>query len=148
MKRALLAASAIVAIVAAGCGRSSADGSGIEVSGAWARPTPPGVSVGVVYMDVTSSSDDALLGASVDASIAAKAELHTSTTSGDMSSMQPVASMPVSPDQAIALDPLGSHLMLVDLAGPLVSGQQFDLTLHFRTAGDEQVTVEVRDDAP
>ena len=146
MKRSLLAAAA--AIVAVGCGGSSSDGTGIEASDAWARTTPPGVSVGVVYMDVTSSTDDALLGASVDPSIAAKVELHINTTSGDMSSMQPVASMPVSPDEAIELDPLGSHLMLVDLAGPLKSGQRFDLTLHFRTAGDEQVSVEVRDDAP
>ena len=146
MKRSLLAAAA--AIVAVGCGGSSTDGTGIEASDAWARTTPPGVSVGVVYMDVTSSTDDALLGASVDPSIAAKVELHTNTTSGDMSSMQPVASMPVSPDQDIELDPLGSHLMLVDLAGPLTSGQKFDVTLHFRTAGDEQVPVEVRDEAP
>jgi copper(I)-binding protein len=65
-----------------------------------------------------------------------------------MSSMQPVASMPISPDQAIELDPLGSHLMLVDLAAPLTTGQHFDVTLHFRTAGDEQVPVEVRDEAP
>jgi copper(I)-binding protein len=134
-------------VVAAGCGGSSDGGSGIHARDAWARPTPPGVSVGVVYMDVTSSTDDALLGASVAPAIAAKAELHTNTTSGDMSSMQPVASMPIAPDHDIALDPLGSHLMLVDLAGPLTVGERFDVTLHFRTAGDEQVSVEVRDDA-
>ena len=131
----------------AGCGGSSSS-EGIAAHDAWARSTPPGVSVGVVYMEVTSSTDDALVGASVSPSIAAKVELHTNTTSGDMSSMQPVASMPVSPDQAIELDPLGSHLMLVDLTGPLTTGQRFDVTLHFRTAGDEQVSVEVSDEAP
>ncbi len=134
-------------VVVAGCGGGSSS-EGVAVHDAWARTTPPGVSVGVVYMDVTSSTDDALVGASVDPSIAAQAELHTNTTSGDMSSMQPVASMPVSPDHDIDLDPLGSHLMLVDLAGPLTKGQRFDVTLHFRTAGDERVSVEVRDDAP
>ena len=145
MKRSLLAALTIVAL--AGCGGGSSS-EGIAAHDAWARSTPPGVSVGVVYMEVTSSTDDALIGASVAPSIAAKVELHTNTTSGDMSSMEPVASMPVSPDQAIELDPLGSHLMLVDLAGPLTTGQRFDVTLHFRTAGDEQVSVEVRDEAP
>jgi periplasmic copper chaperone A len=139
-------AAAAAAIVVAGCGGSSSEG--IAAADAWARTTPPGVSVGVVYMEVTSSTDDALLGASVDPSIAAKVELHTDTTSGDMSSMRSVASMPVSPDAAIELDPLGRHLMLVDLAGPLTKGQRFDVTLHFRSAGDEQVSVEVRDDAP
>jgi copper(I)-binding protein len=145
VKRSLLAAAAAIVVVA-GCGGSTSEG--IETSDAWARTTPPGVSVGVVYMEVTSSADDALLGASVDPSIAAKAELHANTTSGDMASMQPVTSMPVSPEQAIELDPLGSHLMLVGLVGPLTKGQRFDVTLRFRTAGDEQVSVEVRDDAP
>jgi len=146
VKRSLLAAVAAVVAVA-GCGGGSSS-EGIAAHDAWARTTPPGVTVGVVYMKLTSSTDDALLGASVAPSIAAKVELHTNTTTGDMSSMQPVASMPVSPDQDIELDPLGSHLMLVDLAGPLTSGQKFDVTLHFRTAGDEQVPVEVRDEAP
>jgi periplasmic copper chaperone A len=146
VKRPLLAAAAAV-IAVAGCGGGSSSAR-IEATDAWARTTPPGVSVGVVYMEVTSSAADALVGASVDPSIAAKVELHTNTTSGDMSSMQPVASMPVAPDAAIELDPLGSHLMLVDLAGPLTKGERFDVTLHFRTAGDDQVSVEVRDEAP
>ena len=38
--------------------------------------------------------------------------------------------------------------MLVDLAGSLDEGTSFELTLHFATAGDETVTVEVRDEAP
>ena len=142
----MLAAAAAIVVVA-GCGGSSSAG-GLSVSGAWARSTPPGVTVGVVYLDVSSDAADVLLGASVDPSIAAGAELHTSATSGDVSSMQPVASMPVGPDQDIELDPLGSHLMLVDLAGPLTTGRTFDVTLHFRDAGDERIAVEVRADAP
>jgi copper(I)-binding protein len=48
----------------------------------------------------------------------------------------------------LVLEPAGSHIMLVDLAGSLDEGASFDVTLHFETAGDEIVTVEVRDEAP
>jgi copper(I)-binding protein len=149
VKRPIVAALAAVALAAGACSSGSADSTdGLTVSDAWARTTPPGVSVGVVYLEVRSDTDDALLGATVDPSIAAKAQLHVGTASGDMTSMQPVSSMPVTPSEPLALGPLGDHLMLVDLAAPLTTGEHFDVTLHFRAAGDETVSVEVRDDAP
>jgi periplasmic copper chaperone A len=131
-----------------GGGSGSATKGGVTVSEAWARTTPPGVTVGAVYFTAKSDGDDALLGATVDAEVAASTQLHTESTSGDMTSMAPVSSMPVTASAPLALDPLGSHLMLVDLTGPLTQGEHFDVTLHFRTAGDLTVPVEVRDDAP
>ncbi len=64
----LLGASALAA-----CG---GDASGVEVSGTWSRTSPAMSSAGVVYFDLSSAEGDTLLGASVDSSIAAKAELH------------------------------------------------------------------------
>jgi len=46
------------------------------------------------------------------------------------------------------LEPIGSHLMLVDLVAPLTAGATFDVTLRFATAGDVEVEVDVRDSAP
>jgi copper(I)-binding protein len=137
---------AIVTMTA--CGGSSGAARGVDVEAAWARTTPPGVSVGVVYLTATSGADDALTGADVDPGIAAKAELHTETTSGSMTSMQAVASLPVAKGSPLVLDPLGNHLMLVDLAKPLTKGERFEVRLHFARAGTETVSVEVRDDAP
>jgi copper(I)-binding protein len=141
-------AAALTAVVLAACGGSSGAAKGVEVSEAWARTTPPGVSVGVVYLTATSATDDALTGADVDPRIAAKAELHTESTSGSMTSMQSVPSLPIANGHPLVLSPLGSHVMLVDLAGPLTKGERFDVTLHFAKAGAEKVSVEVRDDAP
>jgi copper(I)-binding protein len=143
-----LAAAVAIVLALAACGGSSGAAKGVEISKAWARATPPGVSVGVVYLTATSGTDDALTGADVDARVAAKAELHTETTSGSMTSMQQVASLPVAKGSPLVLDPLGNHLMLVDLAGPLTTGEKFDVDLHFAKAGTERVSVEVRDDAP
>ena len=58
----------LAAAVLAGCG--SSDGtrvSTITVTGAWARPTPPGATNGVVYFDVVSPVDDELTAVSVPA---------------------------------------------------------------------------------
>jgi periplasmic copper chaperone A len=143
---------AVGVLAVSACSSGSAGGSsgsdGVAVHDPWARTTPPGVTVGVVYLEVTSGADDALVGATVDPKVAAEAELHEESSSGDMTSMQPMTSMPVTPAKPLRLDPLGNHLMLVDLAAPLTAGEHFDVTLHFRHAGDERVSVAVRDDAP
>lgn len=144
---AVLAAVLLAPLVAA-CGGSSGAATGIEVTHAWARTTAPGVSVGAVYLTVSSDADDTLTGATVDPGVAAEAELHTETTSGGMTSMSPVASLPVGTRAPLVLDPIGDHLMLVDLARPLTKGETFEVTLHFAEAGDERVNVEVRDQAP
>jgi copper(I)-binding protein len=136
----------LTAAALAACGGGAAKG--VEVSKVWARPTPPGVSIGAVYLTARSGSDDALTGADVDRRIAAKAELHTESTSGSMTSMHSVSSLPVAKGHPLVLGPLGDHLMLVDLTDPLTKGERFDVTLHFAEAGPETVPVEVRDDAP
>lgn len=52
----------------------------VTVENAWARTSPMAVTVGVVYMDITASSDDELLSAAVDASIAGTVEIHETVT--------------------------------------------------------------------
>ena len=47
------------------------DDAGVEVSDAWARSSPPGVTDGAAYMTIESAADDQLVGASVPADVAA-----------------------------------------------------------------------------
>lgn len=64
---------------------------GITISGQWARSSPKMTTAGAVYLEITNGSDidDALIGASVEASIAGTAEVHETTMAsedeGDMS---------------------------------------------------------------
>ena len=78
----LLGASAMAA-----CG---GDASGVEVSGTWSRTSPAMSSAGVIYFDLSSTEGDTLLGATIDSSIAAKAELHETVMAeiGDDESME------------------------------------------------------------
>lgn len=60
-------------------------------------------------------------------------------------SMQPVDGIEVPAGEEVVLEPGGFHIMLLELAEPLAEGEAFDLTLTFAEAGEQTVTVEVRD---
>jgi len=157
-----------------------ADDAAISTSGVWARTSPAVASAGAVYLKITndSDSDDALVAAAVDPSVAMKAELHeTKAADGGMSSttapeqgmgqtgdahgssttamggsgmmtMAEVAKIPVAAGTTVALEPGGYHIMLMELAKPLVVGEKVKVTLTFEKAGDVVVEAEVRDNAP
>ena len=83
----LVAMSAVVAVTLVACGGddsandSASDttmemSSPIEITGAWARTSPMMATMGAAYMTVMSMDDDRLVAASVDSSIAERAEVH------------------------------------------------------------------------
>lgn len=181
MGRGLGAAALAVALLGA-CGDDASDDTAdtttstvadpadaIEITGAWARTSPAVATAGAVYMTISNSAevDDALLGASVDASVAATVELHetvegepmgsTTTgmdggmgggTDGGMMTMQPVDEIAVPAGDAAVLEPGGFHIMLLDLATPLEVGTTVTVTLTFEQAGEIEVTADVLDTAP
>lgn len=158
---------------------ADAAGEELEVTGAWARTSPALATAGAVYLVVENptGSDDALVGAAVDPSIAATVELHQTTADepddpmpgdgpmpggpdepmpGDgpmpggpgMMRMTPVDEIPVPAGGAAVLEPGGYHIMLLDLAAPLEVGSTIEVTLTFAGAGEVQVAADVRDTAP
>ena len=160
----ILAASLLAASGLSACG--SSDGgevSSITVSGAWARPTPPGASSGVVYFDLVSPIDDELTGVSVSADVASSAGLHE-TVGGDggeampnmpgmdmgdgMSAMQDLASVPVAAQARVRFEPGGKHVMLEGLVDTLDAGSTVTLTLTFRSGATVTVDAIVADDPP
>jgi copper(I)-binding protein len=158
MRSRATAIGAALALAIAACGSTE----GIEIDGQWARTSPAMASAGAVYMNLTSAEGDRLIGASVDSSIAAKVEVHetrpadTEGSMGDEDSMEGMAPMMMQEVEAIELpagetvnlEPGGFHIMLLELAEALELGQEFDLTLLFAEAGEQTITVEVRDEAP
>lgn len=145
--RRLTALAGVIAILAASCSSATS----AEVSDVWARTSANMQDAGAAYMAISGGSDDdALTGASVDSSIAARAELHEtsmmeSEEGADMMMMTPVVSIAVPAGDEVVLEPGGYHVMLFQLAEPLVAGDEFTMTLHFEKEGDRDVTVEVRD---
>jgi copper(I)-binding protein len=175
----LVAGFVIVVLVLAGCGTDDEAESrnegvrparrGLEVSQVWARTSPAMATNGAVYlaMENHGNDDDALIAASVDASVAAKVELHettavamgsTPTTMGsgmgsgssgtEMMQMKPVAEIPIPAGRTVMLEPGGYHVMLLNLAKPLTMGSSITVKLTFRSGTTKTVSATVRDTAP
>lgn len=140
----------------------------IVVADVWARTSPMQVTNGAAYMVIQGgATDDALVAASVDPSIAAEAQIHETSMadaghaddaddmgSGNMGSdttmapameMHEVDSIAIPAGETVTFEPGGYHVMFMGLATPLEVGTTFELTLTFEVAGERTVTVEVRD---
>ncbi|MDJ0961523.1 MAG: copper chaperone PCu(A)C [Acidimicrobiia bacterium] len=141
MKRLLLVI--VMALIAASCG---GDG-GIEIDDPWARSSARMQNAGAVYMTITADDGDTLTGVAVDSSVAMMAELHETQMSDEGTmAMQEVPNMAVPADGELNLEPGGFHIMLMQLAEPLESGDTFPVTLTFENAGEVVVDVEVREE--
>lgn len=136
-----------------GCSDQSSPGSpaaaakpaaGIEVHGQVSHPSA-GAPVGVVYMSIHngSSVDDRLL--RLETHAAGNAELHETTVSGDMVRMKHQTEGFVLPaGEKVEFASGGKHVMLTQLAQPLVEGMSLDVTLVFEHAASIVITVPVR----
>lgn len=181
VRRSVAVLTAIVvaaALALTGCGDDADDatdepssGPVIEVTGAWARPSPTMAMAGAVYMQITNTGDvdDALVAASMPDTVAGRVEIHetraagtadgmghdtmgdtggTTATTAPMMEMAPVARIEVPAGETVALEPGGYHIMLLDLAAPLADGDELEVTLTFEIAGEIVTTAVVGDRAP
>jgi periplasmic copper chaperone A len=141
MKNWLIATGLCLALLVAGGAQAAS--SSIDVQKAWARASPGGARTGAAYLTILNngSTDDRLLAAS--APVAARVELHISTMNNGVMEMRPLPAVDVKSGSRVVFKPGAMHVMLIDLAAPLVEGQSFPLTLTFEKAGSIAVTVKV-----
>ena len=128
-------------VLAAGIGCSSEHDAAMQVQ-AWARATPPGATVGGVYLTIDNpGASDRLLRVRTPAS--ERAEIHeTSVVDGQMR-MREVDGLQIPAGGEVKFEPGGLHLMLVGLKQPLKEGEFVPLTLEFGRAGTLQVQARV-----
>ncbi len=117
----------------------------LTVSSAWARATPPGVSMGVVYFRIENGSTESDRLLKLKTTVAASAGVHRTEIVDDIARMREVAVLHVAPGEKVKFAPGGLHVMLMGLSKPLVAGQKFELELVFEVAGRRRVEVLVRD---
>jgi copper(I)-binding protein len=115
----------------------------LAVTGAWARATAPGAPVGAVYLviDNTAGKADRLLSVSTDR--AERCEVHTMVQDGDVMKMRRVDPLHIAAGARLALEPGGTHVMLMGLKSPLVEGETLDLVMTFENAGALQIQAPV-----
>ena len=106
----------------------------------WSRATAG--QNGAVFMSLGCIAGDTLLKAESD--VAERVELHTHIQEGDTFRMREVDSIEVPAGKQVELKPGGLHLMLMGLKKELEKGQSFEVTLHFKKAGTQKITVPVK----
>lgn len=116
----------------------------LEIEHPWTRATPPGAKVGGGYLTVVNGGgdDDRLVSATSPA--AGRVEIHEMAVTDGVMVMRPLPEgLPVPAGETVALAPGGLHLMLIDLAAPLVEGERVPVELTFERAGTIAVELAV-----
>ena len=114
----------------------------IKLGNAWARPTA-GQAPGAVYVSIANDGpgEDRLVSALTDH--AAMAMVHQNELVNGVARMRMAGEIRIPAGDQIDMVPGGTHIMLEGLRAPLKAGDEFELVLQFKEAGDRKVTVKV-----
>ena len=113
----------------------------VTVKDAWVRGTVPAQKTSAAYMTITSTADAKLV--AIESSVAKRAELHRTMIMGGVSHMHAAESLDLPAGKAVQLKPGGHHVMLMDLAKPIVAGERVPLVLVVEDAAGKRLRVEV-----
>jgi copper(I)-binding protein len=134
----VVAAIAVVALAAPALGEP------FQIADAWVRATPPGAVTAAAYLTITNAGEgDRLLGAASPA--ARELQLHDHVLDGGMSRMVQLPEIALPAGATVRFEPGAKHVMLLDIAAPLVAGTMVELTLRFATAPPLTLTAPVLD---
>ena len=100
---------------------------GVEITGAWARATAPGQTVGAAFMTLNSSDNASLESAS--SPVAKSVQIHRMSMDNGVMKMRMLDSLPLPAGKSVKLDPDGLHLMLLGLKKPLKEGDNIEISL-------------------
>ena len=119
----------------------------IMVHDAWVRAVPPASRMSAAYMRLENggATADRLVGAA--SSVSNVAEIHNVRSEGGMMQMFRVDGVDVPANGSVELKPGSYHVMLIDLKQTPAMGEQVELTLNFKNAGEVKVSVPVKQGA-
>lgn len=120
----------------------------LHIDHPWSREMPPVAPTAAAYFVIHNkgSEADRLLGAS--SPVAGKAELHEHVHADGVMKMQQVQDVVIPAGGEVKFEPMGYHVMLLDLKQQAKAGERFPLTLNFEKAGKMEVEVAVQKEAP
>ena len=114
----------------------------VVIEGAWSRASIGTSRPGVAYMTRRNTGDAPVAVTGLRTDHAMMPMIHASTTDAQgVTRMSHMEQVEIAAGEAVALEPGGLHVMLMDLQRPMVEGESFTLSLIL--AGGEEITVEV-----
>ena len=122
---------------------SSAWAQNVSVQSAWARATVQGQKATGAFMTLTSKTDTKLVGVST--SVAGVAEVHEMKMDNNVMQMRALPDgLTLPAGKAVALQPGGYHVMLMDLKLPLQKDTTIPLTLRFKDAKGVESNLDIK----
>lgn len=114
----------------------------VKVEQPWVRATVPQQRATGAFMQLTASADSRLVAAQ--SPVAGVVEIHEMVLERDVMKMRAIPGLPLPAGQAVALQPGGYHVMLMDLKTQVKPGVPVPLTLVFEHANGTRETLEVQ----
>ncbi len=115
----------------------------IVVEKAWVREVPPVSKTTAVFMVIRNEGDEGDVLFSVSSPVAEKAEIHETYVEGEVMKMRRLERLEIPPGSEVVLRPMGKHVMLIGLKGPLSKGKKVKVILFFEKSGKVTVEAEV-----
>jgi copper(I)-binding protein len=143
MKKFGILVASIVAVSAISAGAASADDyklGALEIDNPWSRALPKGATVAAGYMKIknTGTEPDRLMSGSTP--VAGRFVIHEAIMDKGVAKMRPLLSgLEIKPGQTVELKPGSSHIMMMDVKGPIERGKPFKGSLVFEKAGTVDV---------
>ncbi|NJJ56136.1 MULTISPECIES: copper chaperone PCu(A)C [unclassified Pseudomonas] len=114
----------------------------------WSRELPAVAPTAAAYFVLKNQGSEADRLLSATTRVAGRAELHEHVHAGGAMKMQQVMSVEIPAGGEVKFEPMGYHVMLLNLKQQAKAGEHFPLTLIFEKAGALEVDVVVQKDAP
>lgn len=119
-----------------------ADGEDVVVEDAWSRASIGTSRPGVAYMTLRNTGAEPVVVTGLRTDLAMMPMIHATTTDAQgVTRMSHIEEVEIAAGEAVALEPGGLHVMLMDLQQPMVEGESYALSVIF--ADGTEATVEV-----
>lgn len=117
----------------------------VKVEQPWVRATVAQQRATGAFMQLTASADSRLVAAQ--SPVAGVVEIHEMVLERDVMKMRAIPGLPLPAGKAVALQPGGYHVMLMDLKAQVKPGVPVPLTLVFEHANGTRETLELQAEA-
>lgn len=119
-----------------------AGGEDVVIEDAWSRASIGTSRPGVAYMTLQNTGAEPALVTGLRTDLAMMPMIHATTTDAKgVTRMSHIEEVEIAAGEAVALEPGGLHVMLMDLQRPMVEGESYALSVIF--ADGTEATVEV-----
>jgi copper(I)-binding protein len=111
----------------------------------WSRATPPRATTAVGYLVLTNTGSESRSLLRILSPASDRVMIHRSSIDHNgVARMWPLGELTLKPGETLRFDPVGFHVMFMDIKSPFVAGAKVPLSLLFEDEKEVTVMLEVR----